>query len=175
MHLAMAGLIGCGKDTAAEYISKKYGYRIIQFADVLRSMLKKEGIPVTRESLQQYRREHGQTFLAEECVRIAAKKTGKLLFIPMRTRGDYKILKRHFPDITLIWVSSSKKTRFARLSKRRRENDPTTMKAFEAQDSKEKEMFDFDFLRNESEYTIQNNGTLKDLHANIDKVMRKVI
>ena len=66
--VAITGLIGSGKNEAADYIAKRYGFVIFDYADLLRDMLKKEGIEPTRENLQAYRVKHGNTFLAEAIV-----------------------------------------------------------------------------------------------------------
>ena len=176
MHvLAVSGLIGSGKDTVAGLIAEKYGYEMIQLADVLRGMLRKEGIPVTRENLQQYRLKHGRTFLAEECVRIAGKsRAARLIFAPMRMMEDFSILRKSFPGIKLIWVDSPATTRFRRLSGRNRENDPKTLIAFKEQDMKEMKIFDFRKLRKAADYKIQNGGSVEDLRKAVDKLMKEV-
>lgn len=42
--ICIAGLIGSGKDTAAGYIAKKYGYHVIDYANILREICREEEI-----------------------------------------------------------------------------------------------------------------------------------
>lgn len=176
MHvLAISGLIGSGKDTVAKYISDEYGYEIIQFADVLRGMLKKEGIELTRENLQKYRMKHGRTFLAEECLDVAlSMKKEKMIFIPLRMYEDYSVLKKHFSSMKLIWIDAPVKERFGRLKTRQRENDPKSAESFKSQDTSEKDLFDFDRLEKMADYRISNNGNIMDLKKSIDRMMKEV-
>ena len=172
--LCIAGMIGSGKDTAAEYISKKYGYKIVDYASILREICKKEGLEVTRDNLQNLRLKYGNTFLAEEVVK-RIKKSGdkKIVLTPMRRSEDYEIPRREFGDqVKLILIESDAKERFDRLKKRGRENDPKDFKEFERQEKRENEIFNFDKTFSYADFTVKNNGSIDEMKKNIDKVMR---
>lgn len=79
--LCLAGLIGSGKDETAKYIAEKYGYHIIDYANILRDICKKEGLEITRENLQNLRIKYGNTFLAEEVVKRVKNRKKKKYYL----------------------------------------------------------------------------------------------
>ena len=177
MHiLCIAGLIGSGKDTAAEYISKKYGYKIIDYAAILREICRREGLELTRDNLQNLRIKYGNTFLAEEAVNRIKKSGGtNIILTPMRRSEDFEIPKKEFGKIVkLIVVEASTKKRFERLNKRGRENDPKDFKEFERQEKRENEIFNFEKTFSYADFKITNNKRMDDMKKEIDKVMKAI-
>ena len=174
--LCIAGLIGSGKDTAADYISKKYGYNIIDYASILREICKKEGLELTRDNLQNLRVKYGNTFLAEEAAnRIKKLKDDNIILTPMRRSEDFEIPKKEFGEnVKLIVVEASIKKRFERLSRRGRENDPKDYEEFERQEAREKEIFNFDKTFSYADFKIKNSGSIDDMKKEIDKIMKLI-
>ena len=177
MHIiCIAGLIGSGKDTAAEYIAKKYGYHIIDYAQILREICRKEGLEVNRDNLQNLRIKYGNTFLAEEVVN-RVKKSGhnKIVLTPLRRSEDYEIPKRVFGTaVKLLVIESDQSVRFERLNKRGRENDPKDITEFQRQDTREWQIYDFDKTFSYADFKIINNGNINALHKEVEKVMKKL-
>ena|SRR3989344_8359867 len=177
MHvICIAGLIGSGKDTAAEYIATKYGYHIIDYAQILREICRKEGLEVTRDNLQNLRIKYGNTFLAEEVVERVKKSHGKkFVLTPIRRSEDYEIPKKELGEsVMLIVINSDAKIRFERLSKRGRENDPKDFAEFERQERRENEIFNFGRTFSYASHKINNDGSIKQLQDEIDNVMGKI-
>ncbi|MBS3050943.1 MAG: dephospho-CoA kinase [Candidatus Aenigmarchaeota archaeon] len=174
--ICIAGLIGSGKDTAADYISKKYGYKIIDYANILREICKKEGLELSRDNLQNLRVKYGNTFLAEEAVkRIKDSGNRKIILTPMRRSEDFEIPKKEFGSaLTLIVVDADPETRFKRLSTRGRENDPKDLNEFLRQEKRENEIFNFEKTFSYADFTIENDSGLKDLETKIDNVMKVI-
>ena len=174
--LCIAGLIGSGKDTAAEYISNKYGYKIIDYANILREICKREGLEVTRDNLQNLRVKYGNTFLAEEVVqRIRALKSDRIILTPMRRSEDFEIPKKEFGNkVKLIVIQADTKIRFDRLKLRHRENDPKDFTEFERQETRENEIFNFEKTFSYADFKVKNNSTQNELKKNIDKMMERV-
>jgi dephospho-CoA kinase len=174
--IALAGLMGSGKDTAAEYISKKYGYKIIDYSNIIREMCRKEGLELTRDNFQNLRIKYGNMFLAEEVVkRVKASKEENIIITPLRRSEDYLIPKKEFgKKIVFILVECDQKIRFKRLKKRGRENDPKDFVEFQRQEKRENEIYDFDKTFSYANYIVKNNGTPDALRKEIDKVMKKV-
>jgi dephospho-CoA kinase len=174
--IALAGLIGSGKDSASEYIEKKYGYFLIHYSNILREICRKEGLEVTRDNLQNIRVKYGNTFLAEEVVkRMKASKKQKILIEPLRRSEDFEIPKKEFgKNLVFILIDVEQKTRFERLKKRGRENDPKDFKEFQRQEKRESEIYDFDKTFSYADHVVSNNGTPATLKKEIDKVMKKI-
>ena len=175
--IAVTGLIGSGKNELADYIAKKYGFFVFDYADTLRDMLKEKGIEPTRENLQNYRVSHGNAFLANTVVKkIERSNHDKILLTPIRRPEDYEIPKKVFgANIVMVLVAADEKTRFQRLKKRGSPRDPTTLEEFRRQDKREIEIFNFEKTFTYATHTIENNGTLEDMQKKTDAVMRKIL
>jgi adenylate kinase len=171
--ICIAGLIGSGKDEAAKYIEKKYGYFIIDYASILREICKKEGLEVTRDNLQNLRVKYGNTFLAEAAVeKIKSSAKEKIILTPMRRSEDFIIPKDNFGDsLKMIIIDSPARIRFDRLRRRGRENDPRDFGEFKRQEKREFEIFDFGKTFSLADYRVDNSGGRNDLKKNIDRVM----
>ncbi len=173
--IAITGLIGSGKDTVAEHIAEKYGYEIIDYANILREICKEEGLELTRDNLQNLRLKYGNTFLAEEIVKRVKKSTSdKIVLTPLRRSEDFEIPQKEFGDIIMILVESDDRIRFERISKRGRENDPEDFEEFQRQAKRDADIYDFDKTFSYAKFKITNNGTTEDLKKEVDKVMEKL-
>lgn len=174
--LCIAGLMGSGKDTAAEYISRKYGYKIIDYANILREICRRKGLELTRDNLQNLRIKHGNTFLAEEAVsRIKKYGSEKIILTPMRRSEDFEIPKKEFGDgVKLVLIESDTKKRFVRLKNRWRENAPKDFTEFERQEKRENDIFNFEKTFSYAEFKIKNDGTVREFEKNIDNVMKVI-
>ena len=174
--ICLAGLIGSGKDMAADYISKKYGYTIIDYANILREICKKECLELTRDNLQNLRVKYGNTFLAEEVVkRVKESKSKKFILTPLRRSEDFEIPKKAFgKSVKLIVIETNARIRFERLNKRGRENDPKDFKEFQRQEKRENEIFNFDKTFSYADFKVNNNGTPEELKTALDKVMKVI-
>lgn len=175
--IGIVGLIGAGKDTAADHIAEKYGYHIISFRDLVKEVTEKEGLEPTRENLQmtgkKYREEYGKEYFSRLAVE-KAKSIEKSILKEMRTKEDVELPKKVFgKSMVVINIEAEKTLRFERLRKRARLGDPRTMEAFEAQERREQELgytkaIDF------ADITIQNNSTFDDLYKRIDEAMKSI-
>ena len=174
--ICIAGLIGSGKDEVAKYISDKYGYEIIDYANILREIVRNEGLEVTRENLQNTRLKYGNTFLAEIVIKkIKESEKQKIILTPMRRSEDYLIPKKEFgSNMQMILVEVSAKVRFKRLSKRGRENDPKDFTTFKKQEKREFEIFNFKKTFSYADFKISNAGNIKQLSKRIDDVMKNI-
>jgi len=174
--ICIAGLIGSGKDEAAKYIEEKYGYHVIDYANILREICRRDGLEVTRENLQNTRVKYGNTFLAE----IAIKKIqecgkDRIILTPMRRSEDFAIPKKEFGHaMKMIVVQAPQETRFERLKSRGRENDPKDFLTFQRQERREFEIFNFDRTFSMADYEVDNSGTLEELHSQIDDIMASI-
>lgn len=175
--IGIVGLIGAGKDTAADYIAKKYGYHIISFRDLVNEVTEKEGLEPNRENLQmtgkKYREKYGKEYFSKLAVE-KAKSVEKSILKEMRTKEDVELPKKVFgKSMVVINIGADKKNRFERLKKRARIGDPKNMEEFEKQEEKEVDLgytkaIDF------ADITIKNNGTFDNLYKRIHEVMKSL-
>lgn len=174
--ICITGLIGSGKDEVAKYISEKYGYEIIDYANILREIVRNEGLEVTRENLQNTRLKYGNTFLAEIAIKkIKEAGKNKIILTPMRRSEDYLIPKKEFgSEMKMILVDVPANIRFKRLSKRGRENDPKDFTTFKKQEKREFEIFNFKKTFSYADFKLNNAGNMKDSQIKVDRIMKKI-
>jgi dephospho-CoA kinase len=171
------GAIGSGKDTVISYISTKSSMPIISIGDIARDIVKSEGLPLTREHLQQitvkYYEKFGKTYFIEETVnRIKRSRHDKVLITGIRAPTDVETLRKNFlDDFILISVTADKRKRFQRLKMRGDLRDPKTWREFLEQDQNEEKIFHINESCKLANYRIDNNGTFQELFQKIDKIL----
>jgi len=178
MILGIVGLIGSGKDTAADYISKKYGYEKVSFRDIVHEVVAEKRLEPTRENMQKVAREcrdkYGEDFFSKKVLekgKALIKKGKNVLFKEMRTAGDVQLLRDEFgKKMKVIVIEAGERTRFDRMKKRGRTGDPKTFEDFSRQQKKEEELRFTDSLKF-ADIGVDNNGTKKELCLEIDGMM----
>lgn len=125
--LAIVGLPGAGKTTAAQYLSKNKKVPIVRFGDVVNKYIDEHGLAHTREvhtrTWKQLRKKHGMkafAILNELNIKNALKDNDMVIVDGMRSWEEYLYLKKRFPDVRLYIVAifTDKKERYKRSSKR---------------------------------------------------------
>lgn len=171
------GQIGSGKDTVVKYISTKFFMPVISIGDIAREIAKSEGLPLTRQNLQEltekYFERFGRTYFIDEAIRrIKCARHDKILITGIRTLTDITTLRKNFADdFVLILVTAKKRTRFQRLKLRGEPRDPKTWREFLEQDRNEERIFQLSEAGKLADYRIDNNGSMEELFQKIDKVI----
>jgi dephospho-CoA kinase len=175
--IGVVGKNGSGKDEVLKYLREKYGIPFLATGDIVREIAANDKLEPTRENLktisERYFKEMG-----EGCfVRLAADKI-KILGWPVagisgiRSIQDVRILKDLLGrSFTLIEVSvTDPKVRYARMSKRGEARDPHSYEQFTRQDAAEESLFHIEDAAGMADYSIKNDGSLDDMHREIDKL-----
>ena len=91
----------------------------------------------------------------------------------VRRPGDVKNL-REIPGFILVHIFADMEKRFERITKRGENSDDKnkTFEEFKADNLKEAEVQIADIAK-EADITIDNNGTIEELHAQLDKLVKK--
>jgi dephospho-CoA kinase len=139
--VGIAGMSGAGKATFNE-IAKRRGYAMVVMGDVIREETKRRGLKPTPENvgriMLQLREEEGPAVVAKTCISKIDNAIGNIVFVDgIRSLHEVEEFKRHFPNFILIAIHSSPETRFQRLFRRRRSDDPKGWKAFLKRDRRE--------------------------------------
>ncbi|MBI2583992.1 MAG: AAA family ATPase [Candidatus Aenigmarchaeota archaeon] len=177
--IGVIGLIGAGKDSANEYIMEQYDYRLVHFGDIVREIAKKMNKEPNRDNLlaiqREYTKKHGIDYFAKEVVkRIEKGGFDKVIINGIRRPVDASVPKQRFgKSMILLQVDADPKIRFERMSKRGRVGDPKTFGEFRRQENAEAKAFDFKDTLKLVDYKVTNNGTLEELHKQIDKLLEK--
>ena len=177
--LGLTGLIASGKEVAKKYIEEKYGASSYRFSTMLRDILNRLYLPVTRENLQllslDLRQRFGGDTLARVIAQDALKDQGEIVIVEgIRRLDDIKEL-RHLPNFHLISIDADPKKRYDRVIKRN-ENVGDAEKSFEQFLLEERRESEAEIPRviSEASYHLDNNGSLEDLHKQIDDIIKQL-
>jgi dCMP deaminase len=139
MIVGLTGSYCSGKDTVADYISQKHGYRHFSLSDVIRDIMKECGVELTRENLIMFgtklREENGNGILAKKVLE-KTKDEGNYCITSIRHSEEVNELRKR-KDFVLINVDAPQGVRFERMQKRKRSGDPQTLEKFIELEKKE--------------------------------------
>lgn len=139
MIIGLTGACCSGKDTVAEYISKKYGYKHYSLSDILRGIMKEKGIELTRENLATFgtelREESGNGILAKKALE-KIDLNGRFCITSIRHTGEVEKLRER-KDFILINITAPQSMRFERMRNRKRSGDPQTLEKLTELEEKE--------------------------------------
>ncbi|MGA2157827.1 MAG: AAA family ATPase [Dehalococcoidia bacterium] len=177
--IGTVGKIGSGKDEILKYLKARYNIPYLSAGDIVRRMADEEGLEPTRENLEEISERCFRT-LGKGCfVKMVAediiKKKWKIAGISgIRAPADVRVLKERFGDsFTLIRVTVTYPSlRFKRLRLRHEGRDAATYREFLVQDKNEETAFKISRTEAMADYSIENNGTLADLHRKIGALIR---
>jgi len=121
------------------------------------------------------REEEGPNVIAKRCIPKIEKANGTIVVVDgIRSPHEVKEFERHFPSFTLIAIHASPETRFQRLFKRRRSDDPNEWDTFAERDLRELSVSLGDVIAM-ADYMIVNEGTKNQLTSQIRKILEVVI
>ncbi len=177
--LGLVGPIASGKGVTKEYLEKKYKANSHRFSTVLRDILKRLYLPISRNNLQNLssniRTLFGSDILDKVITQdLIADQQDIVIIDGVRRLNDIKSLI-NFSNFYLISISADLKTRHQRVV-RRNENigdDKKTLEQFLLDEQKESES-EIPQVMSQSKYQLNNNGTLNDLYRQIDEIIKKI-
>ncbi len=132
---------GAGKATVVE-VAKKTGCGIVVMGDEVREETKRRGLEPTPENvgkvMLKMRQEGGPAAVAKRCVPKIEKMKNRVVIVDgIRSLYEADEFKKHFPRFKLLAIHSSPETRFKRLFKRKRSDDPASWEVFLERDWRE--------------------------------------
>ncbi|MDD4028644.1 MAG: AAA family ATPase [Caldisericia bacterium] len=189
MHkvIAITGLCGAGKTTAALHMKEK-GYQYLRFGQIVIDVLKEQNQPVTPENEKRIRNALRQTHGMEAFALANAPKIsiwhqkGNIVIDGLYSFAEYKVLKEQFADtfITLA-IYAPPELRYKRLSQRHASPDDDKI-LFRPLTPKEAMNRDYDEIENAdkggpiamADWTIVNTKTRVDLENEIKEFLWQI-
>ena len=188
MHkiVAIVGMPGAGKTEAAEYLVKK-GFRFVRLGQITLDEVKKRGLEPTegneRPIREELRKTHGMAAFALLNFQKIDKmlKNGSVVVDGLYSWEEYAAFKEKYPNIVVLSIYASPKTRYERLEKRKLNKKDVKMKKRRAtkEEAASRDKAQLENLHTGppiamADFTVVNECSLKELHKNIDEILKKL-
>lgn len=174
--LGLVGEMATGKGTAARYIVEKYNGKAFKFSTLLRDVLDRLYLEQSRENLQKIstvlRQNFGEDLFASVMAGDVKKDSADIIVIDgIRRPADIKYLKE-IPEFKFVYIETDVKKCYGRLIGRQENSDDVgkTFEEFKKEHEAEPEQQIRDLKKN-ADYVVDNNGSLKALHQQLDKII----
>jgi len=187
--IAITGLCGSGKSEVANFfIEKDYAY--VRFGQITLDEVKKKGLEPTeaneRPIRENFRKKYGMAaFAILNIPKIDAflANSKNVLVDGLYSWSEYKELKNKYDNnLNVLAVYASPQTRYVRLEDRRNryQDDPNLKyRSFSKEEAKARDYAEIENIEKAgpiamADFTIINEGTLEELHAQIEKILEKI-
>jgi len=173
--IGLVGQIASGKGTVAEYLEKNHKAATFRFSTILRDVLNRLHVEISRENLQDLstilRQRFGEDLLAKVMAGDVENNDNKIVVVDgIRRMADIKYLKE-LENFKLLSVVADPKIRYERLLTRS-ENSGDNQKTFEeflADQQKEADA-EIPKVMENANVVISNDGNFENLYQQIDKL-----
>lgn len=175
--LGFAGEISSGKGTAAKYLVEKYAGSTHRFSTMLRDVAKRMYLEENRENLQKistiFRQNFSEDILSKVIFHDTQNDEHEVVVVDgVRRFSDIEYLKT-LPEFKLVYIDASLEKRYERIVGRG-ENADDSSKTFEEfkKDQEQEAESQIRDLKGKADFVLDNNGSLEDLYAQIDKIIK---
>jgi len=139
--VGLAGMPGSGKSLVVE-TARAEGYAVVVMGDVVREETQKRGLELNPTNIGKVmldlRKKGGNSIIANKCIpKIEQQACEKVIVDGVRSLSEVDAFKAHFSKFSLLAVLASPETRFNRLYRRRRSDDPDGWELFQERDMRE--------------------------------------
>lgn len=182
MIFGITGTDGAGKGTAVDYLVKEKSFTHYHVRSLLLKEIEAEGLEPTRANMRlvanKLRAEHGDDYVVRLFLEEAHKHNTKNCIIDsLRTLAEAARL-REMGGI-LLAVDADQMLRYERVQRRQSESDHVTFEEFKAHEDLEANDPDPHGMQKmkvvaAADYTLHNNGTIEELHAQIDRALGQI-
>jgi len=174
--IGLVGEVASGKDVTKKYLEVNYGATCHRFSSILRDLLNRLYLPIVRENMQTMsttlRQNFGEDLLAKIITEDVKNDPHEIVVVDgIRRAADMTYLQA-LPGFVLISIEVETRTRYERLIQRKENADDAskTYEQFLADGQRETEL-DIPKVMAQADYRLDNNGSLKDLYIQIEKII----
>lgn len=177
--IGLTGKIAGGKGTVAKYLKEKYGASTYRFSTMLRDVLERMYLDITRENMQKISTVLRQNFSEDIMAKVMAEDVKKdesqvIIVDGVRRLADIKYL-RELEGFKLVAIEANPRIRYERLVKRA-ENKGDADKSYEQflkEESGEAEA-QIPEVMAAADTVIDNNGSFEDLEKQVAEVLEEI-
>ncbi len=182
MLIGITGTDGSGKGTVVDYLISEKGFAHYSARAIYLEEIDRRGIEQSRANMRlianEMREKHGDDFLITYYLKkIKEEGTENAIIESIRAFSEAVTLKSN--GGILIAVDADQKLRYERVQERRSESDRVSFEEFVAHEAVELNDPDPHGMQKQkvidmADYTILNNGTFEEFHAQIEAVYQKI-
>jgi dephospho-CoA kinase len=175
--VGLAGMPGSGKSLVVE-TAMEQGFAVVVMGDVVRNETRKRGLELNPQNIGrvmlELRATGGASVIADKCIsEIEQASGGKVIVDGLRSLSEADVFRARFPRFSLVAVHSSPETRFSRLFRRRRSDDPDGWEVFRERDLRELGVGLGGAIAM-AEYLVVNERSREDAKAEVRDILRRV-
>ena len=180
MIIGLTGSFGAGKGTVVDYLVDRKGFKHYSTSGFITEEIIRRGMPVNRDSMivvgNDLRKTKGPSHIVDSLYERACGLGGDAIIESLRAVAEVRRIKEL--GGTVIGVDADPHIRYERAIARGSEKDNVPFDKWLEQERIESNPDDptkqniFGALK-ESDYVVTNNGTLEELHAQIEEVLHK--
>ncbi len=168
--LVLLGRARSGKDTAADFLVKEFGFKKFVFSSVLEKELKRQGKKISKQNMaligDELRKKFGMNVVAVKLLEKISDEN-KIVFVGARSIEEIDLIKERFPEAKLILIEAEKQKRF----ERRSELDSDNLNKFYLRDKLDEEKKGMNKVFSLADFKLENNSSLNDLFRKIKILM----
>lgn len=180
--IAVTGMCGSGKSEVVNYLQKKLNWPKIYLGEATFERMEKDGLTLnylnerlTREKIRQELGMGAYALLALPKVRKLLKTHDNIILESLYSWAEYRIFQKKYPEyFKVIAAFASPAIRFERMMKRKNERPMKNKKEFITRDFSEIEGTDKGGPIARADFTVINEGSLNNLHKQIDKIIHNL-
>jgi dephospho-CoA kinase len=175
--VGLAGMPGSGKSLVVE-TAAMLGYGVVVMGDVVREETLKRRLELNPKNVGQVmlelRRKSGASVVADKCIpKIERHETAKVIVDGVRSLSEVEAFKKHFANFNLMAVYASPETRFNRVYRRQRSDDPNCWEVFHERDLRELGVGVGDAIAL-AEYLVVNESSKANAKAAVKRFIQRI-
>ncbi|MDR2084719.1 MAG: AAA family ATPase [Bacteroidales bacterium] len=180
--IGITGTIGAGKGTIVDYLVSHYNFKHYSVRGFIIEEIERRNLPVNRDSMvtvaNDLRTNNSPSYLIDKLYEKAVANGQNCIIESIRTPGEVLSLKRK-NNFVLLAVDADPKTRYHRIIERASETDNVSFETFVENEKREFNTTDPNKQNLKkciemADYHIKNNGSIEDLHKEIEKIIEKL-
>jgi dephospho-CoA kinase len=192
--IGITGTLGAGKGAVVDYLTSQHHFLHFSVRSYLTEIIVEREMPVNRDSMvivaNELRAANSPSYLAEQLLSQAVETlssaadsassatSGGAIIESIRTVGEVEALRSSGHSFVLLAVDADPKLRYDRVVLRKSATDQVSFEKFVSDEKREmnnnephKQNLKECIQR--SDYTLTNEGTLEDLHLQVDQMLRE--